>query len=371
MTLRDDQIQPFRNALLSWYAAHSRNLPWRNSGTPYHIWISEIMLQQTRVDQARPYFERFVTSFPTVQALADSDLDTVLKNWEGLGYYSRARNLHKAAKQLVDEHGGKLPGSYDELLKLPGIGPYTAAAVASIAFGLPYGVLDGNVIRVLSRLICHPDESSSTKSKKVLQALSNKLVAAANPGDFNQAMMELGATCCTPRNPTCTVCPVRTHCCALQTESVDFFPVVKKKPPIPHYNIAVGLVKNDRGQFLIRKRPENEMLGGMWEFPGERQENNESLETTITRHFIENYGISVEIDYPVHSLSHAYSHFKITVYAFACQMPAKDQFMFNNKNDVKWVADANFDDFAFHRAHRKLIDRLLIQPMMPTLFDKI
>ena len=328
------------------------------------------MLQQTRVDQAQPYFERFISAFPTVQDLSHAPLDEVLKNWEGLGYYSRARNLHKAAKKIVAEHDGSLPEEHDDLLKLPGIGPYTAAAISSIAFNRPHGVLDGNVIRVLSRITCNSEDTTKTNTRRSLQDLSNLLVAPDNPGDFNQALMELGATLCTPKKPSCESCPVHAFCCAFATSSVDLFPVAKKKTPVPHYNIAAGILRDSNGRFLVRKRPENEMLGGMWEFPCARQENNESLEKTITRHFIKTYGLPVETHNLFHVLKHAYSHFKITVHAFACHLPDSDEIPFENNHDMQWATMRELDDFAFHRAHRKLIEYLLKAPLRPTLFDK-
>ena len=356
---------------MTWYASHSRNLPWRNSQLPYHIWVSEIMLQQTRVDQARPYFERFISAFPTVHDLFSAPLDEVLKNWEGLGYYSRARNLHKAAKKIVEEYGGALPHEYNDLLQLPGIGPYTAAAISSIAFNRPHGVLDGNVIRVLSRVTCNSDDTTRTKTRRLLQDLSNSLVAPDNPGDFNQAMMELGATRCTPKAPSCESCPISMYCCAFGTSSVELFPVAKKKTPVPHHNIAVGILTDNNGRLLISKRPVTQMLGGMWEFPCEQQKNNESLESTITRHFIKKYGLSIEINHLAHVLRHAYSHFKITVHAFACSLLTNNEIFFDGDSDAKWVSLMELDDFAFHRAHRKLIENLLITPPYPTLFDKI
>ena len=335
---------------------------------PYHIWVSEIMLQQTRVDQARPYFERFIEAFPTVNELAFSSLDDVLVNWEGLGYYSRARNLHKAAKQIVEFHNGELPGDYEGLLKLPGIGPYTAAAISSIAFGQPNGVLDGNVIRVLSRVTCNSNITSSTRTKRVLQAAADSLVDPENPGDFNQAMMELGATVCTPQKPACNTCPVRSLCCAFGANTVDLFPVVKKKPPIPHFDIATGILKDEHDRFLVRKRPEDQMLGGMWEFPSEKRRDNESLEDAISRHFLEEYELTVEALLPVHTLKHAYSHFKITVHAFVCQVKTTDKTIADQQDSVTWASSSELNGLAFHRAQRKLIEHIQTNHLTPTLF---
>jgi len=324
------------------------------------------MLQQTRVDQARPYFERFITSFPSIHDLAEASLDEVLLNWEGLGYYSRARNLHKASKQIVDDYEGKLPDDYHALLKLPGIGPYTAAAIASIAFKKTHGVLDGNVIRVLTRLTCNDQQTSSAKTKRALQALSDSLVAPQNPGDFNQAMMELGATCCTPKKADCLNCPVRSFCCAHKTDSVDLFPVVKKKTPIPHYQLVTGIVKNDAGKLLIQQRGEDQMLGGLWEFPGTRIEEGLSKESACKSYFLAEFGISITIQSPLPAINHAYSHFKITVYAFTGTVSSNKSVVDEN---TRWVAASDLDDYAFHRAHRKLIESYLNRIQSPSLFD--
>ena len=368
MEFNESQIRSFRELLLQWYGSNARNLPWRASDNPYHIMVSEIMLQQTRVDQARPYFERFIRAFPTIKDLAEAALDEVLLNWEGLGYYSRARNLKKAAQRIFSEHQGQVPQSYESLLTLPGIGPYTAAAIMSIAYNEPYGVLDGNVIRVLTRLTCNDGVTSSAKTKRILQDQSNVLVDPEHPGSFNQALMELGATCCTPKNPQCASCPVRTHCCANRTEATNNFPVVKKKAPVPHYDIAVGLLKNEQGAFLIQRRAEDQMLGGMWEFPAARVHEGESYESACERFFSDQLGLHIVPIAPFHSLSHAYSHFKITLHSFTCSFIDATPQNINRESQTKWVKLTNLSDFAFHRAHRRLIDYIEKTVKNPTLF---
>ncbi len=371
LPFRDEELNRFRTGLLRWYEAHARILPWRNSDDPYHIWVSEIMLQQTRVEQARPYFERFIGSFPTVKTLAEAELDDVLLNWEGLGYYSRARNMHKAARRIVSDYGGELPESYEALLDLPGIGPYTAAAIVSIAFNKPYGVLDGNVIRVLSRLTCNGDDTGSTKTRRILQSHANILVDPDAPGDFNQALMELGATCCVPKRPTCMACPVQSFCCAYQTDRVDLFPAVKKKTPVPHYDVAVGVLVREDGAVLIRQRPNDGLLGGLWEFPSVFNTPGERLEKACRRHFREELDLLIEVAQPLHSLSHAYSHFKITVFAFLCY-PEKGTLSDSAyQGNIQWVPLHGLDEYALHRAHRRLANWLEQHKKNPTLFGTL
>ena len=364
----DTQTRLFRNDLIAWYRDVKREMPWRNTDDPYRIWVSEIMLQQTRVDQAQPYYERFVEAFPTVEDLAEAELDDVLNLWEGLGYYSRARYLHRAAKQVIEEFGGDVPDTYDAIRELPGIGPYTAAAVLSIAFEKPHGVLDGNVTRVLTRVFTIDDNATKARTKRHLQAIADALIDPEQPGTFNQAMMELGATICTPRSPACEQCPVQDGCRAFAAETQEDYPVTPESKPIPHHDIAVGLVFNDAGELLIQRRPEDGMLGGLWEFPGGKKEDDEDLADTCRRELREELGIDVTIDGHFYTLSHAYSHFKITLHAYRCRIaegtptPELDQ-------PLRWVAVRDLDDYAFPRANRRLIEELERRQQEPSLFD--
>lgn len=325
------------------------------------------MLQQTRVDQARPYFERFIAAFPDVTSLANAPLDEVLLNWEGLGYYSRARNLHKAALAIATTHNGKVPDVYDDIRALPGIGPYTAAAVLSIAYGKAYGVLDGNVIRVLTRLTCNGNDVTKGKTRRHLQTISDTLVSPEKPGNFNQAMMELGATVCTPKKPNCTVCPVRDHCCAWAVGTVESFPVAKKKAPIPHYDLAVAIIRNKKNEYLIQRRPEDGMLGGLWQFPGGKQEADESLPNTCHREILDELGINISIDQPFYTLSHAYTHFKITIHAFLCTI-ASGTPQSKNNTPLAWATLAQMEEVAFARSNRRLVEQLALQAQSPDLF---
>lgn len=343
-------------------------MPWRETDDPYRIWISEVMLQQTRVDQAWPYYERFTDAFPTVEALADADLDDVLRLWEGLGYYSRARNLHRAAQRVVTEYDGRVPDTEDAIRTLPGVGPYTAAAVLSIAYGRPLAVLDGNVIRVLTRVFAVADDVTSSRTRRHLQALADALLPAEQPARFNEAMMELGATVCSPSSPACPTCPLGEVCAAYAAGEPERYPVSKKKKPIPHHDIAVGVIADDTGRILVTKRPEDAMLGGLWEFPGGKVEPGESVEAACERELREELGVEAEVGEPLARIDHAYSHFKITLHAFACRIVDGTPEHYEAQ-PMEWVAVEDLGDYAFPRANRRLIETLVERERNPTLFS--
>ncbi|MEM9328096.1 MAG: A/G-specific adenine glycosylase, partial [Bacteroidota bacterium] len=248
-----------------WYSIKKRDLPWRNTKDPYKIWLSEIILQQTRVAQGLPYYERFVQQYPQIQDLASAPQDDVMRTWQGLGYYSRARNLHKAAKVVAKEMGGKFPSSYDGLLALPGVGPYTAAAIASIAFGVPSPVLDGNVYRVIARVFAMAHDISASSSRKHFLDILDELISPDHPDAFNQGMMELGATVCSPKNPSCELCPVEDHCLARAAGDQLKYPVKTKKVKVRtrpfHY-----LVIAHEGHVAMKQRVGNDIWQGLYEF---------------------------------------------------------------------------------------------------------
>ena len=364
----EDHHEHFQNGLIAWYQSVKREMPWRETDDPYRIWVSEVMLQQTRVDQARPYYERFVEAFPTVEALAEADRDAVLQLWEGLGYYSRARYLHEAAQQVVDEHDGQVPDTYDAIRELQGIGPYTAAAVLSIAYGKPHAVLDGNVTRVLTRAFAVDKDATSSRTKRQLRELANDLIDPDRPAAFNQALMELGALVCTPRTPACDECPLQPVCTAAAEGNPEDYPVTPDSKPVPHHDIAVGLLFNGDGELLIQRRPDDAMLGGLWEFPGGKQEDGEDLPATCRRELREELDVEVEIDDHFYTLSHAYSHFKITLHAYRCYLvdgaPSSEL-----DQPLRWVTVDELDDYAFPRANRRLIEELERRRQEPSLFD--
>lgn len=254
--------------LLSWYHKNRRILPWREEPTPYRVWVSEIMLQQTRVEAGRDYFLRFVDKLPTVSHLANVDDEALMKLWEGLGYYNRARNLKKAAGIVVEQYGGELPPSYDELTKLPGIGPYTAGAIASIAFGIKAPAVDGNVLRVISRIMAQTDDIALPAVRKKMEADLLAVMPEDSPGDFNQALMELGATVCLPNGaPKCGACPVSSLCRALAEGRIEEIPVKKKQKERRREEKTVFILLDPENRMVLRKRPESGLLSGMWELP--------------------------------------------------------------------------------------------------------
>lgn len=363
----DRHRRTFQQDLLEWYDEHKRSLPWRETNDPYRIWVAEIMLQQTRVDTVRDYYPRFLRAFPTVEDLASADRDSVLKQWEGLGFYARARYLHEAAQDVVEEHEGKVPDTMEAIRDLKGIGPYTGAAVLSIAYQKPHAVLDGNVTRVVTRVFTVEADATSTQTQRELRRVTNELIDPDRPGDFNQAMMELGALVCTPRTPNCDRCPLQPLCGAHAAGTQEAYPVTPESEPVPHHDIAVGLVFDDE-KLLIQRRPDEGLLGGLWEFPGGKQEESESLKKTCKREVREELGIEVEVTSPFYTLSHAYSHFKITLHAFWCSIESGSPTA-EEDQPFRWVGTDELDDYAFPRANRRLIEELDRRTDEPSLFD--
>ena len=263
----EEKIASFREKLLAWYDANKRDLPWRRTQDPYKIWISEIMLQQTRVDTVIPYYERFLDWFPTVADLAQAPEEKLLKAWEGLGYYSRVRNMQKAAQQIMENHGGVFPSSYEEISKLKGIGPYTAGAIASIAFGLPEPAVDGNVMRVLARLFEVDYDIGVPTNRKIFQAMMEFLIDPDRPGDFNQALMDLGSDIESPVNPRPEESPVKEFSAAYQHGTMDRYPIkAPKKKPVPVY-LTAFIIKDNQGRYLLEKNEREGLLSGFWHFP--------------------------------------------------------------------------------------------------------
>ncbi|MGH0035984.1 MAG: A/G-specific adenine glycosylase [Myxococcota bacterium] len=306
-----------RGALLRWYDANRRDLPWRRTDDPYAIWISETMLQQTRVETVIPYYERFLERFPDVASLASADRDDVYGHWAGLGYYSRARNLKAAAVKIVEEYGGQLPDDVEELRTLPGVGRYTAGAVASIAFDRRAPIVDGNVVRVLARLRGIRED---VRSRNVVDALweeAARLADGPRPGDLNQALMELGATVCTPRSPDCPACPLARHCDARAAGDAEALPVKPRKPKARRFEAVAAWIER-RGRVLAVRRPQEGLLGGLWELPGGPLERGEAPEEGLHRQLGEALGLSVESADRVGSVEHLFTHRRLELHVFRC-----------------------------------------------------
>lgn len=350
---------PIAEQLLNWYKTHARDLPWRGHPDPYAVWVSEIMLQQTRVDTVIPYFERWMAAFPTIQSLADASQQEVLKLWEGLGYYSRARNLHRAADMVIKTYGGNLPGEPRELMKLPGIGHYTSAAIASIAFGKDEAALDGNIRRVLARLFNIDVPARSTDGENQLWVLAESILPQGNAGDHNQALMDLGAVICTPRSPDCPNCPVADHCQAYELGIQEERPVMEKKTVIPHFTVTAAVLQQD-GKILIAQRPQDGLLGGLWEFPGGKQEPGETLEACLSREISEELDVEIKVGALFGTYQHAYTHFRITLHAFHCQITG-GKLQPTEHSDVQWVTPAMMNDFPMGKIDREIAERLNVE----------
>ncbi len=336
--------------LLAWYRANKRSLPWRDHPDPYAVWVSEIMLQQTRVEAVIPYFENWMKRFPSVRALAAASEQEVLNAWEGLGYYSRARNLHKAARLVVEQYGGKLPRELVSLRKLPGIGRYTAGAIASMAFGLDEPAMDGNIRRVFARLFDVLEPADSPAGEKILWELAARNLPAGQAGDYNQALMDLGATICLPRNPRCLICPLMEICAARKAGTQELRPVLKPKKERPHVTHAAAVIVK-RGRVLLAKRPSRGLLGGMWEFPNAAVTGDPAEELSAT---IETaYGFRAQPVGELAVLEHAYTHFSVTVHAFTCELLSQP-----DRKELKWVRLSALEDYPMGGIDRRIARKL-------------
>ncbi len=314
------------------------------------------MLQQTKVETVIPYYQRFMARFPSVLDLAAADLQSVLKLWEGLGYYARARNLHRAAGQVAATHRGVLPGDHGALLNLPGIGPYIAAAVMSIAFGRPYAVVDGNVKRVLSRLFMVDAPVNRHDAYAVFERKAKTLLDPEDPGLFNQAVMELGALVCHPRQPRCVTCPVAAHCRARQAGRVEAYPRRIRKPPVPTRAAAAGVVLKD-GRILIVQIPPDGLLGGLWEFPGGRVDAGESAEAACIRHIQKKTGLSVAAAERLGRIRHAYTHFKVVADLFRFEWRSGDVRL-DGPVDHRWIRPDALTQYPLPKTHHKFMPLL-------------
>lgn len=336
--------------LLSWYHTYKRILPWRDHPDPYVVWVSEIMLQQTRVDTVIPYFEKWMKLFPTIRALASAKEQDVLNAWEGLGYYSRARNLHKAAQIVAEKFNGELPRNLDDLRSLPGIGRYTVGAIASMAFGMDEPTLDGNLRRVFARLFDVSEFADSPAGEKILWELAAQNLPKGQAGDYSQALMDLGATICLPKNPRCLLCPLMELCKARENGTQELRPVLKPKKGTPQYIHAAAVIVK-RGRVLLSQRPADGLLGGMWEFPNTRVDEDPARE--LTKALKSTTNLRVKRGEALGLVEHAYSHFKVIVHPFFCEAISIPK-----SRNLKWVKLGELEDYPMGKVERQIARKI-------------
>ncbi len=341
--------------LLSWYRVHRRSLPWRETRDPYRIWLSEIMLQQTQVATVIPYYERFLQRFPTVSDLARATEQDVLQIWENLGYYNRARQLHRAARIIVAQFGGQLPQNLDDLLQLPGIGAYTAGAVLSIAFGQAVPAIDGNIRRVVCRFHALTGIMADKEGNRRLADIVMPVLPAAQSGHFNQALMELGATVCQPRQPLCDLCPLRETCLARRRDQTGLFPTPAEKKRIPVRDAVAAVILDVRGRVLVVKRPPSGLLGSLWKFPGGFAELGEEQTQILKRTVAEEVGLCIGGASFKGTVKHAYTHFRLRLHVFACTV-AEGEPQKTGCTDYRWIYANEFGQLPFSKADRLVGD---------------
>jgi A/G-specific adenine glycosylase len=357
----------FISELLEWYKKERRDLPWRRSKDPYHIWVSEIMLQQTRVDTVIPYFNRFVDRFPTLEHLAEAPEEEVLKHWEGLGYYSRARNLQFAVREVVGQYGGQVPQDKKEVSSLKGVGPYTAGAILSIAYNQPEPAVDGNVMRVLSRYFCLEEDIARPSTRVGMEVLAQELIPKGEAADFNQALMELGAMICTPKSPSCPECPVRKLCLGRIEGREKELPIkTKAKPPKPVFRLAVLIEGTGKhaGKVLVRKRPDTGLLARMWELPNVEvlgrplwdsfEEGSRWLEQAMLEE-----GIRIHVSRHVADAQHIFTHLLWNIRMLAAVGIEEDRL--GELPSYKWVGPEEFESYVWPNVFRKLLMEYFIQ----------
>ncbi|MBN1664343.1 MAG: A/G-specific adenine glycosylase [Deltaproteobacteria bacterium] len=349
--------------LSAWYKRNKRVLPWRETTDPYRIWISEIMLQQTQVDTVIPYYRRFLDIFPNVDALAVARLEDVLKAWENMGYYARARQLHRCAGMIVDKYGGKIPDTLAELTALPGIGAYTAGAVLSMAYGQAVPAVDGNVRRILARLFAVRKPLDDLQTQKQLHQTAATLVPSKKPGDFNQALMDLGAAVCKAKKTLCTLCPLARLCQARILELQDGIPAKKKRPSLPHRQAAAAIIQNRDGLFLVVQRPATGLLASLWTFPGGFVEDGKTLKSDLIKRVREQLGIRIRIGEHLAEVRHAYTHFRITLHACKGYV-SKETPKALACRDWRWITPAGFAVLPSSKIDRMIMQTLLSEIKM-------
>jgi len=348
-------VAEVRQRLREWFHRAHRSLPWRATKDPYHIWVAEIMLQQTQTATVIPYYERFLQRFPTIQALAEAPLEEVLRYWEGLGYYARARNLHRAA-QIVMQHGGELPCEIDRLRELPGIGAYTAGAIASLAFNMPEPVVDGNVTRVLARLLWLKGNLKQPRAQRTLWNIARQLIDPEAPGIFNQALMELGSTLCTPTQPHCGECPLQSLCAAYQRGEPTAVPETRPARPTVHVVDVSALIWH-KGQLLLAQRPPQGLWGGLWEFPRATREGRETLET-IAHRAAQKVGLQVEPIRLLGPVRHTVTYHAVRLYGYVCLLEG-GEVRSQEYTDWHWLNPNALEAYPLSAPQRRLAQMFL------------
>jgi A/G-specific adenine glycosylase len=344
-------------ALLSWYADHARDLPWRRSKDPYAIWISEIMLQQTRVETVIPYYARWMEQFPEIQSLARATTDEVLSLWEGLGYYRRAHNLRKAARMIMSEFHAAVPDQIADLKRLPGVGAYTSAAIAALAFNIDVLALDGNVRRVIARLIDLEVDPRRRKGERCIYEWADEAMPSGQAGEFNQALMDLGAMICTPRKPQCGLCPLMQDCLAYARGTQLERPIPRPGVRVPLYRVSAAVIQR-ADTVLIGRRQEGKLLGGLWEFPGGKQDPGESMEACLRREIQEELGVDVQVGVHLGTFPHAYTHFKVNVHAYQCVILSGEPVALDH-DQLCWVALPDLENYPMGKVNRLIANLLM------------
>ncbi|WP_223589777.1 A/G-specific adenine glycosylase [Neobacillus bataviensis] len=345
-------INAFQNDLISWFKAEQRDLPWRKDQDPYKVWVSEIMLQQTRVDTVIPYFNRFIEWFPTIEDLAKAEEDKVLKAWEGLGYYSRVRNLQSAVKEVKENYNSKVPCTPEEIAKLKGVGPYTAGAILSIAYGVPEPAVDGNVMRVLSRILSIWKDIAKPSTRKIFENAVRELISHDDPSAFNQALMELGALICTPTSPSCLLCPVREHCHGFHEGVQNELPVKTKKTKTRHVQLASAILLAENGKIVIHKRPSSGLLANLWEFPNvEIVHPLQADREEVAVQFNQSLNLSVKLDHIIGQIEHVFSHLVWNIKVYTGKICSE----FVESDEWRLVSLAEMEEYAFPVSYQKML----------------
>ncbi|SIS48663.1 A/G-specific DNA-adenine glycosylase [Salimicrobium flavidum] len=334
-------MESFRGDLIEWFKKEQRTLPWRENQDPYRVWISEIMLQQTKVETVIPYFEQFIRKFPTLEDLAAADEQEVLKAWEGLGYYSRARNLQTAVREVVSEYHSEVPKTVEEIGSLKGVGPYTQGAILSIAYDLPVPAVDGNVMRVLSRVLLVDEDIAKQSTRKLFELLVSSLISSKDPSSFNQGLMELGAIVCTPKSPSCLLCPVQEHCRAFHKGVEQELPVKSSKKTQKVLRYRTYVVENERGEVLIEKRPENGLLANLWQYPMVKEEEVEEGDLD---------GLKIEENGMIDRVRHTFSHLIWEMEVHRAEAVSGTV----QREDARFVPKETIKNYPFPVSHQKI-----------------